>query len=67
MTPSTQTSRLTSAAASSAASAARPSAFRRFLGDVWQSYIAHSELRVMLATGRWPQDATEEARSQVSR
>jgi hypothetical protein len=67
MTPSSQASRLTSATVSGAASAVRPSAFRRFLSEVWASYIAHAELRVMLAARQWPLDAKEEARNQIGR
>jgi len=49
---------------SSLASTTQPAggAVRRFFREVWASYIAHSELRVMLATGRLTAEAEQALR-----
>jgi len=44
-------------ASNAAKSRAQGSGVRRFFKEVWQSYLRHSELRVMLASGRWSQEA----------
>ena len=46
---------------SSLASTTQPAggAVRRFFREVWASYAAHSELRVMLATGRFSAEAEQ--------
>lgn len=53
--------------AKNVASTARPAegAFRRVLREIWQSYTVHSELRVMLSTGRWTPEAEEAIRSRM--
>ena len=49
---------------SSLASTAKPAggAVRRFFSEVWKSYAAHSEMRVMLASGRWTSEAEQSLR-----
>jgi len=49
------------------ASASQPAVgpVRRFLREVWASYIAHSEMRVMLASGRWTSEMDQTARRRL--
>lgn len=53
--------------ASNVASTARPAegAIRRFFREVWRSYTAHSEIRVMLSTGQWTAKTDEAVRSRM--
>jgi hypothetical protein len=44
-------------ASNAAKSRAQSGGVRRFFREVWQSYLRHSELRVMLASGRWTPQA----------